>query len=229
MSERTASDMPRDTAPSVRPVAAAEPPRMQEVLDVAARLFDRKGFRATSLADIGEALGMNKASLYYYVRSKNELLQRLVFRASEGLGDLASAPGIARAAPPAVLELLVREHCRVLLDHPHEMGTLIRQRAEIDAEGLAPIAQREARFVQSVKRVIQRGMRDGSLRRMDATVATQLTLDSANSLLRWYKPDGRLSRDRVADEVWAYVSAALGVRAAPAKRPRKRAATGRRP
>ena len=226
MSERASPGAAREGyAPGTR-MQSPEPPRMQEVLDVAARLFDRKGFRATSLADIGEALGMNKASLYYYVRSKGELLQRLVFRASEGLGDLASAPGMARTAAPAALELLVREHCRVLLDHPHEMGTLIRQRAEIDAGGLAPIAEREARFVQALKRVIQRGMRDGSLRRMDATVATQLTLDSANSLLRWYKPQGRHARDRIADEVWAYVSAALGVRAAPAKRPRKRAVTG---
>ena len=226
MSERAGQGSAREGFAAGARAQAPEPPRMQEVLDVAARLFDRKGFRATSLADIGEALGMNKASLYYYVRSKNELLQRLVFRASQGLGDLASAPGMARAAAPAALEQLVREHCRVLLDHPHEMGTLIRQRAEIDAEGLAPIAEREARFVQALKRVIHCGMREGSLRRMDATVATQLTLDCANSLLRWYRPQGRLARERIADEVWAYVASALGATPANAKRVRAKAAAG---
>ena len=42
-----------------------DPPRMAELLDIAARLFHEKGYRATSLAEIGDALGMNKASLYY--------------------------------------------------------------------------------------------------------------------------------------------------------------------
>ena len=46
-------------------LSADTPPRMEELLDIAAGLFNEKGYRATSLAEIGEALGMNKASLYY--------------------------------------------------------------------------------------------------------------------------------------------------------------------
>ena len=74
-------------------ISATDPPRMAELLDIAARYFDEKGYRATSLSDIGDALGMNKASLYYYVKSKEDLLARVIYRASQRLRELAITRG----------------------------------------------------------------------------------------------------------------------------------------
>ena len=82
------------------------PPRMEELLNVAARLFHEKGVKATSLAEIGDELGMNKASLYYYIKSKEDLLTRVIFRASQRLRDLAEGIAADTAAPDQALERL---------------------------------------------------------------------------------------------------------------------------
>src|SRR5688572_10785873 len=54
------------------------PSKEQEIITVAARLFKEKGYRATTLEDIAAAVGMLKGSLYYYIRSKEELLYLVV-------------------------------------------------------------------------------------------------------------------------------------------------------
>ena len=73
-------------------IAAAQPdarPREAELLSVATRLFRERGYHATSMQDLAEALGMNRGSLYHYIRSKEELLARLFEGAlAETLGEL---------------------------------------------------------------------------------------------------------------------------------------------
>ena len=192
------------------PVTGDDPRRMNEVLEVAARLFNARGYRQTSLTEVAAELGMNKASLYHYVRSKEELLQRLMYRAAQPLRDLARDPVLATLAPAAALERMVREHCRVILAHRDEYGTLIRQRPHIAPEALAPIASRERAYANALRRVIERVAASGRAC-PDPALATQLTLDAVNSILRWFRPRGRLSQTQVIDQVWLYVAGAVGI------------------
>ncbi|MCS6920945.1 MAG: TetR/AcrR family transcriptional regulator [Elioraea sp.] len=189
--------------------ATLEPPRLSEVLDVAARLFFTKGYRATALAEIGEALGMNKASLYYYVRSKEDLLRRLILRAARRLRGASREAELEGLPALAALERMVREHCAAIMEHPYELGLLIQQRRFLDTETLGEVAEREKAYVARLRAVIERGIGEGALRPMDAGVAVQLVLDSVNGLLRWYRPEGRLPREAVVEEVWRFVCRGL--------------------
>lgn len=192
-----------------------QPERLEEVLDVAGRMFHENGYRSTSLKHIGDALGMNKASLYYYVKSKQDLVRRLILRASERLRDTYSQADLNRLPADQALGLLVAEHCNVNLDHPHEMGLLIQQRRFIEPAALGDIPERERLYVAHMRSLIARGIEEGHFRKLDVSVATQLTLDAINSVLRWYKPGGRLDRQAVIAEIGAFVLGALrpGVRA----------------
>lgn len=197
-----------------------EPPRMQEVLDVAAQLFKEKGYRSTSLADIGGVLGMNKASLYYYVKSKEELARQLILRAARRLRDVSRSPQLDSLPAGDALEVLVREHCSLILDHPNEMGLLIQQRRFVESGVLDEIVERERLYAAHLRAVIARGIEEGVFRKVDARVATQLVLDTVNGLLRWYRQDGRVSREDVIDEVCRY--AVSGLRPLPAARKKRR-------
>lgn len=186
-----------------------EPPRLQEVLDAAARMFAAKGYRGTSLNDIGEALGMNKASLYYYVRSKEDLLHRLILRAGRRLRDVSRDPEVARLPAAAALERLVREHCRVVFEHRHELGVLVHQRRYLELESLGEVSGRERAYVERLKALIARGVEEGVFRPVDPTVAAQFVLDTVNGLLRWFRPEGRATREQIADETWRFVRGGL--------------------
>lgn len=182
---------------------------MAELLDIAARYFDEKGYRATSLSDIGDALGMNKASLYYYVKSKEELLARVIYRASQRLRELAVATSRDPGSPRDALQRLVETHCRTLLDHPHEFGTVIFQRRHIGEDLLPEIGCRERTYFDALRALIERGVRDGDFQATDSGAAAQMALDTMNGILRWYRPRGRLSRDKAVAAVVAFVFRAL--------------------
>lgn len=182
---------------------------MAELLDIAARLFNEQGYRATSLAEIGEELGMNKASLYYYVKSKDDLLARVIYRASQRLRILAE--GIVEDTDDAQTALvrLVETHCTTLLDHPNEFGTVIFQRRHISAGVLPDIADRERTYFDAVKSLIARGTESGAFRKADPGVTAQILLDTMNGILRWYRPAGRLDRDQAIAEIVAFARHAV--------------------
>ena len=187
-----------------------EAPRMAELLDIAARLFNEQGYRATSLAEIGEELGMNKASLYHYVKSKDDLLARVIYRASQRLRQLAEGIGDDTDDALTALLRLVETHCNTLLDHPNEFGTVIIQRRYMSADTLPDIADRERTYFNAVKDLIDRGIESGVFRRSDPGVTAQILLDAMNGILRWYSPAGRLTRDKSIAEVVAFARQALG-------------------
>ena len=187
----------------------SQPARLREVLDVAACLFHEKGYRSTSLTDIANALGMNKASLYHYVRSKEDLVRQLILRASQRLRDVSRNPTIDILAPDQALELLIREHCEVLLDCPNEIGLLIQQRKFVEPTVLLEISERERTYVSHVRSVIARGVTQGLFGPTDISVATALVLDTVNGLLRWYRPNGKLTRSEVIEATWKFVRGGL--------------------
>lgn len=190
-------------------LSADERPRMGELLDIAARLFNEKGYKATSLAEIGDALGMNKASLYYYVKSKDDLLAHVIYRASQRLRVLAEGISENGGDPRTALDRLVRTHCTTILDHPDEFGTVIFQRRHIAATVLPEIAERERIYFNAVRDLIARGIELKTFRLTDAGVAAQMLLDTMNGVLRWYRTDGRLSRHDTIEEIVAFAGAAL--------------------
>lgn len=186
---------------------------MQELLDVAAEMFAANGYRGTSLVDIGDALGMNKASLYHYVKSKDDLLRRLILRAGRRLRDVSQDPEIERLPAIAALERLVREHCRVAFAHRHEFEVLLHQRRHLALDELGEVVERERAYVDRLKSVIRRGVKEGSLRDdLVPSLATQFVLDAVNGSLRWFREGGRLGPHAVIEAIWGFVRGGLVVR-----------------
>lgn len=184
---------------------------LHDVLSVASALVDRQGFQATTLAQIADAAGLSRNALGQFVQSRAELLQALVARTTREFLAFARAPQFDQLGPGEALEKLVRDHCRAVLNYPSELQGLVRGRREVGRAMTRLIESRERAFVVAIRRVIERGIEHKVFRPMDAGIATQLTLDAANSLLRWYRAGGKLALSHVIDEAWAFIAHALGV------------------
>ena len=111
--------------------------------------------------------------------------------------------------PRAALRRLVETHCRTLLDHPHEFGTVVFQRRHISDAAPPEIAERERAYRDAVRGLIRRGIAGGAFRDMDDGIAAQIVLDAMNGILRWYRADGRLDREQAIGEIIGFVETAL--------------------
>src|SRR5678815_3587856 len=96
--------------------------RRDEVTRTAARLFAERGYHGTSLADLAEALGIQKASLYHHIASKEDLLWEVARAGAHAFH--AALDGVAEDAPaPEKIRLALRGHLRVVAE-PLDAATI---------------------------------------------------------------------------------------------------------
>jgi AcrR family transcriptional regulator len=174
--------------------------RERDIVATAARLFKEKGYRATTLEDIAAAVGMLKGSLYYYIRSKEELLHlvvrdpiRQVYSELEAIvaSDLPFTQKIARAIVNHMTVFhLHYPHIAVYLhDYRHLMDKLEQNVMETPKE-----------YQRLWDTLLRQGIATGEIRDdVDVAMAGYALLGMCNWAYRWYNPAGRLSPQEVAD------------------------------
>lgn len=174
-------------------------PREVELHRTATRLFRERGFHATSMQDLAEALGMNRGSLYHYIQSKDDLLWAIVdggFRTLEERvlplldGD---APGVER------LRAAVAAHLEVAAEHRDELTLLQMERRALPPERLAEIIRRRDAYEAAFRRAIRDGVAAGELRPFDERLGSIALLSMCNWFTQWYRPDGPLAPAEIAE------------------------------
>lgn len=188
------------SASSSQELPGQQRPREADLLAAATRLFRARGFHATSMRDLGDALGMNRGSLYHYIVSKDDLLWMVLTRAFDLL-DARVVPVLeSDASPPERLRLAIREHLRVAADHADDLSLI-----QIELRSLAPerraemIARRDA-YEARWRATIAAGVADGSLRPFNVRLAGVGILSVSNWFTQWFRPDGPLDVDQVAEQ-----------------------------
>ncbi|MET8149811.1 TetR/AcrR family transcriptional regulator [Actinoplanes sp. NPDC049668] len=156
------------------------------VLAAAVRLFNERGYEATSMDDVAKRLGITKSSLYHHVAGKQELLRIAVDHALDGLDDAIA--GVDREAPAIDrLEALVRASVLVLADRLEYVTLLLRVRGNTEVEQQALLRRRV--FDAEVTRLVEQAQAEGAIRHdVDAATAARLLFGMVNSLIEWYRP-----------------------------------------
>jgi AcrR family transcriptional regulator len=183
---------------------------MNEIYDQATRLFAERGFAGTSFQDIADAVGLTRPALYYYVKSKDELLAKLVAEITEG--SAAGISAIARRAdldPAAKLHAIMTTSVQRQAQYAARFQLLIRSEAELP-DDLAEAHEAGRRAVlKAVARVIDQGIEEGVFRPVDARIAALGLLGMNNWVAWWFQPDGKDGAEMVAGQLADMAVAAL--------------------
>jgi AcrR family transcriptional regulator len=177
------------------------PSRRRRIEDAASVLFRERGYAATSIRDIARALDIQGASVYAHVTSKEDVLWAIVDRA--GTRFEQAADEAERATPAATpserLAELVYRHVRVVTSGVGETSVFVHEWRALGDERRALIAARRDAYERRFRTVIEEGIATGELALTDPAIAASYILSALNGLAAWYRPDGRLSPDRIAD------------------------------
>jgi TetR/AcrR family transcriptional regulator, cholesterol catabolism regulator len=178
--------------------------KRNELIRVAANLFRERGYGSTSLNDIAGVAGLDRATVYYYVGSKEELFREAV----QGLLDdnVVQAEGLVRAklSPQEklekIIELLVLGYDR---NYPYAY-VYIQQDMQNVADARTPWAKEMAlqthRFEKAVMSVIQEGVKSGAFRGdVPVDLMANAVFGVVNWTHRWYKPGGKHTPQAVAE------------------------------
>jgi TetR/AcrR family transcriptional regulator, cholesterol catabolism regulator len=176
-------------------------PRRREIDAVAGELFHAQGYAATSVRDIARALDMQGASLYAHVTSKEDLLWSIVDRAATAFEAGAEAALVESAGGDAVdrLAAFVEAHVEAVAADPERASVFVTEWRHLSEPHREAIAARRDAYEERLRALIVDGIASGAFRTTDPALAAVFLLSALNGIAAWYRADGRLSADRIAD------------------------------
>jgi TetR/AcrR family transcriptional regulator, cholesterol catabolism regulator len=186
---------------TVRALAAPPQSRRVEICRTAAQIFRDRGYDATSVSDVARALGMTKAGLYHYFDSKEALLLEIMTYGLERVRDEVVLPVRGIADPEERLRQIVLRHARIATNGRGAVAHLGDEIRALPPAGRKQIEERMRYYVDLLRNTLAELKADGRLRDVDPTVAAFSLLGMILWLPRWFRQDGRLSQERVANEI----------------------------
>jgi len=182
------------------PARQRKPYSADTILDVAVGVFRERGYEGSSLEQIARTAGITKASIYYHVRSKEELLARGVGRALDALFAVLDEPEARRGAAVARLRYLIRRTIEITVERLPEVALLIRVRGNTRVE--RRVLERRREFDRIVAETMVEAQREGLRADIDPRLATRLLFGMLNSITEWYRPEGELDAAGLAEAVY---------------------------
>ena len=187
---------------------------LDSLLDVAVAVLNERGYDATSMEELAARLGVTKSAIYHHVPSKVELLRLALDRALDALFAVTEEPGATTGAAIDRLEHVVRGSVRVLAAELPFVTLLLRVRGNSPVEQAA--LQRRREFDRIGTDLVRAAEEEGDVRPdVDPATTSRLLFGTVNSLNEWYRPDGDLSADALADALVATTFQGLRSRPTP--------------
>jgi AcrR family transcriptional regulator len=180
----------------------------ERVRQAALSLFSAKGFQATGIREIATEAGISVASLYHYMRTKDELLVAIM---EYGLKRLtASAHWVLERTDGPVNQLAALVALHVWTHGVRQQSTLVvdREIRSLSGDQLEYIRSLRDSYEHLWRDVIQRGLADGSMDVIDPKLTSFALLEMCTGVSHWYSERGELSLLRIAE---VYADAALAL------------------
>lgn len=163
--------------------------RLEEVLQSAANIFFTKGFHATSIEDVARDVGILKGSLYYYIKSKDDLLFRLLMAGIED-GDAFIAQQIdVQGDPLEQLERAIRAQIDYIIQHRVPFGLFLHEFDSLPGKRQHKLISVMARYNSRFVELVRRGQGQGQIVEGQPWIIVNGILGMCNWLYRWYDPD----------------------------------------
>ena len=179
----------------------------QEILRTAARLFQQRGYDATSMNDVAAALKLSKGGLYHHFQSKDEILFEIMNHAMQITQERVINPVRGIADPEQRLRALIRLHIEVVLSPRDREITVMLHENHPLAHGLRKrINARKKEYIHFVENLIaevqkevQKEMRS-SRGAVSPRAAAFALLGMINWIYQWYKPEGELQANSLVSQ-----------------------------
>jgi AcrR family transcriptional regulator len=193
---RAVRQRPRGRRP--KSAAASNGSTRIDILKSAARAFRHLGYHGATVEQIAAALHMKKGNLYYYFKSKEEILFACHQYSLDRLLELLDRIQESGTAPDEKLRTLIVGVVHTILDELHGTALFLQLEALSPAHLKAVVARRD-RFDRGIRRVIDEGITGGAFAPGEPKLLSFAILGAVNWIPRWFNPAGPATSSEIAD------------------------------
>jgi len=179
--------------------------KLDAILRHAAAAFMEKGYYKTSLDDIARRYSVTKPTLYYYVKNKEDILIKCEDVASIRINGLLDQVTAGPQSGFAQLEDFIKGYVEIVTDDI--IRCHIRHRGQREGELARNASLKMHRGIeQRVRKIIIKGMADGSIQNCNSTIIAILLFDALNGISAWYRDEGKLNHEELVRQVLLLVT-----------------------
>ena len=180
--------------------------RADDIRAAALELFTRLGYEATTMADIGRAVGIRGPSLYKHVASKQDLLAQIMIGTMEDLLAAHRAAVASSDGPVSLLRRATEAHVRYHARHRLEAFVGNREIRSLVEPHRSRVLALRAEYEAGFRAIVEAGFKEGCFKVASPRLVSYAVLDLGLGVAAWYREDGELSEDTI---VWQYGDFAL--------------------
>lgn len=175
--------------------------RKEQIERTATALFKSKGFSATSMRDLANALGIEAASIYSHIKSKEEILQRVCFRMAQEFFEAMDTVEATEGSATERLKRAIAAHVQVLTQNTEASAVFLHEWRHLSEPMHGTFLALRDKYEAKFREIIRQGITSGEFTVPDEKFASLTILSGLNWIHTWYKPDGKMTPEEIAENL----------------------------
>ncbi|HVZ55055.1 MAG TPA: TetR/AcrR family transcriptional regulator [Chitinophagaceae bacterium] len=171
------------------------------ILQKAALMFREKGFSATSMRDLAESVGIEAASLYNHIRSKNEILEAICFGVANRFNANMEIIEAADLGSIQKIETLLRFHIRQMVEHYEEVYVSDREWKHLNEPYLSNFQNQRRSYRKRFAALIEEGIRRREIKSIDAPTAVLIMLHAISGIESWHRSREKINAEALENNM----------------------------
>lgn len=176
--------------------------RKEQVIRSAAELFKEKGYAASSMRDLAQKLGIEAASLYSHIKSKEEILQTLCFDMAADFRESLEKVEKQNVSASEKLSLGIVGHVNVMARDLTASAVFMNEHRHLSNPYLRDFLLLRINYINRFKSIIEEGVAKGEFKKnIDTKLAVMTLFSSLNWMPMWYSPEGSIEPKELGQQL----------------------------
>jgi TetR/AcrR family transcriptional regulator, cholesterol catabolism regulator len=171
------------------------------ILRKAAAMFREKGFAATSMRDLAESVGIEAASLYNHIRSKNEILEAICFDVANRFNTNLELIEAGQPKSISKVETLLRFHIQQMIENYEEVYVSDREWKHLEEPYLSNFQTQRRNYRKKFASIIEEGIQKSEIRKIDAPTAVLIMLHAISGIESWHRSTAKINAQELEDNM----------------------------
>lgn len=177
-----------------------KPKRKEQIQEIAQNMFRERGYTATSMRDLANAVGIEAASLYNHIKSKEEILQNICFGIADEFFQAINKVKILDLPPDKKLTMAIKEHVLVITNNLDAAAVFLHEWRFLSEPHLGNFKRMRNNYEKEFQKILSDGVELRIFKPMSSKLYCLALFSSLNWIYDWYNPSGELSPQQLGEQ-----------------------------
>ncbi len=183
--------------------------RKEQLLEVAAKLFKQRGYAATSMRDLAAELGIEAASLYHHIKSKEEILETICFDLAAKFSNAIAEVNDIYFNAEEKLRMAIKNHVQIITQNTNQSAVFLQEWRNLSEPQLGEFMKLRDAYENGIRVILKDGMNEDVFDDVDEKFASLTILSTVNWINEWYNPNGKMNAEEIAKKLSDFILGGL--------------------